>query len=551
MKIVSTLALGCVLFADLSASVFPSVATRMQSEDYAARQSARLDLMAAFSEATTPEFNSEARRELEQELLEYVASEEIPLPGRLYMLRALELFGTDLSVSTLKDLAQSSDPTLSEAAKRTARALEGDYGVLEPDAPDYSNALGRLVAFDGLLGNDAARALEVAQQTLAEDDSIGRTRILTAAAHSEHAKVRDAVLPTMLKGSEVEQLIAVVAIHEGGLSEYESAVLGLLSQANGQLRNEVIACLGVIGADDSFQALYALYEANAKAKPVQEAVAGVKAPSADAQALRDAVNGSSAQTRVAAIKLLGLRNPEGGTELLNGLLQNAASMDPEVRKACYQTLEQVGDIQTVNLMLDPKLLLSEFKRDTQRSLKRMALALGIPDALWADSFQPALETHPSAAYRAAILEIFDAVACASSVDYLKAQLQDPASPDYKLAYRSLQRWPQDKNLHAADIWLMLYQAENATDADRAKAEAAIIKLLKNRHPDFFLAQINLLLEIGRSELPVEFKRSLFSVYAEPGDHFYAWYFPQAKHRLQPALQIPDVADIAQEIINKL
>jgi hypothetical protein len=99
--------------------------------------------------------------------------------------------------------------------------------------------------------------------------------------------------------------------------------------------------------------------------------------------------------------------------------------------------------------------------------------------------------------------------------------------------------------------LLIYAAETASEAEQAKAQAAITKLLQNRHPDFYPAQINLLLEVGKSDLPVEFKQSLFSVYAAPGDHFYAWYFPQAKHRLQPALQIPDVAEIAQQIINQL
>jgi hypothetical protein len=449
------------------------------------------------------------------------------------------------------DLAQSSDPILSEAAKRTASALEGDYGMLAADAPDYSNALGRLIAFDGLLQDKPARALEVAQQTLADTEAVGRMRILTAAAHTQDSKVRNAVLAELLKGSEAEQLIAVVAIHQGGLTEYESAVLALLPSVNGQLRNEVVACLGVIGADDSFNALYALYEANPKDKSVQEAVAAVKAASADAQALSDAVNGSSLESRVAAIKLLGLRNPEGGTALLNGLLHDAASMDADVRKATYQTLETIGNIETVNLMLDPNLLLSDFKRDTQLSLKRLALSLGIPAALWKDSFEPALVANDTDAYRAAILEIFDAVACAESVEYLKAILKDPASSDYSSAYRVLQRWPQEKNLYAADMWLLIYAAETASEAEQAKAQAAITKLLQNRHPDFYPAQINLLLEVGKSDLPVEFKQSLFSVYAAPGDHFYAWYFPQAKHRLQPALQIPDVAEIAQQIINQL
>lgn len=551
MKIVSTLALSCVLFADLLASVLPSVATRMQSEDYAARQSARLDLMAAFSEATTPEFNSQARRELEQELLQYVISGDIPLAGRLFMLRALELFGTDLSVSTLRDLAQSSDSILSEAAKRTVRALEGDNGMLAADAPDYSNALGLLIAFDGLQKENPRRALEVAQQTLADPDAVGRTRILTSAAHSHDYKVRKAVLGELLKGSEAEQLIAVVAINVGGLAEYESAILALLPSVNGQLRNEVVACLGVIGSDDSFNALYALYEANPQDKSVQDAIARMKTPLADVQALSDAVNSNSVQSRVAAIKLLGLRNPEGGTALLNSLLQDAVSMDADVRKATYQTLETIGNTETVNLMLDSKLFLSDFKRDTQRSLKRLALSLGIPAALWTDSFKPALAANDTDAYRAAILEIFDAVACAESVDYLKAILKDPSSADYTTAYRVLQRWPEEKNLYAADIWLMLYEAEGASDADQAKAESAITKLLQNRHPDFYPAQINLLLEVGRMDLPVEFKQRLFSVYAEPGDHFYSWYFPQAKHRLQPALQIPDVAEVAQQIIDKL
>ena len=67
---------------------------------------------------------------------------------------------------------------------------------------------------------------------------------------------------------------------------------------------------------------------------------------------------------------------------------------------------------------------------------------------------------------------------------MKAILEDPSSPDYALAYRSLQRWPRDKNLYAADMWLLIYSAAGATDADQSKAEAALKKLLDNKHPDF-------------------------------------------------------------------
>jgi hypothetical protein len=236
---------------------------------------------------------------------------------------------------------------------------------------------------------------------------------------------------------------------------------------------------------------------------------------------------------------------------LNDLLEQGAGIHADVLKAIYLTLEKIGDVETINLMLQPELLLGDSKKDTQRSLKRLSLSLGIPDYLWAEAFQPSLVANSGDAYRAAILEIIDAVACEGSVEYLKAILENSSSPDYALAYRSLQRWPQEKNLYAADMWIILYSADSATEADQQKAVSALQKLLKNRHPDYYPAQIDLLLEVGQSELPVEFKHALFGVYAEPGDHFYSWYFPQAKRFLMPAVDMPDVAEVAQQIIDKL
>ena len=550
MRIIKTFALSCVLLAELSASVLPSVVERFQTDDYAARQSARVELMAAFAESTAIRFDSEERGALENELLEQVVSDTIPLEGRLYLLRMLELYGTPVSAPTLALLAQDSDPILSEAAKRASRGIEGK--IVRPELPlDYTTSLGRMSAYRSLLTTNPARALEVTRQTLADPDAIGRVRILTIAAHAEQEQISELVLPALLEGSEAEQLIAVVAINENELPGYESVVLQILPQAAGQLRNEVVACLGVIGGDESFAALYALYQTDPKNQDVQAALARVRAPSADDQALRGASKGSDAQARVAAVKLLALRNPAGATTLLNGLLQDGGNMNIEIRKAIYQALEQIGDIESVHILLDPKLILGEYKRDTQLSLKRLSLSLGIPDYLWAEVYQPTLVANDDSDYRAAILEILDGVACEGSVEYLKSILKDPSSPDYALAYRSLQRWPQGKDLYTADMWLLVYAADTASDADRQKAEAALKKILENKHPNFYQAQIDLLLRVGKSDLPVEFKHRVFAVYAEPQEHFNSWYHPSAKRLLQPAVAIPDVAEIAQEMINKL
>ena len=551
MNLFKTFVFSCALLSQLSASVVPSVIERFQTEDYAARQSARVELMAAFSESTVTQFDSEARAALEQELLQHVQSDAIPMDGRLYLLRMLELYGTEAAAATLSQLAQSADPVLSEAAKRALLAVEGKATPLQTQPLDATTALARLDAYHGLLANDPARALEIASELLSAPEAVGRVRVLTAAARSNVPAVRDRVLPALLAGSDAEKLIAVAAIANHHVTNYEAALLDLLPTTTGPMHNETVACLGAVGSDASFAALFTLYEANPKNPVVQTALAEVAAPTADVQALKNAATAQDSQTQIAAIQLLALRNPEGGTQLLNTLLVDGAALDPSVLKAIYQTQEKIGDVNTVQLMLKPELILSEQKRDTQRSLKRLSLSLGIPEYLWAEAFQPSLVANPGADYRAAILEIIDSVACAGSVGYLQAILENPESPDYALAYRSLQRWPQEKNLYAAEMWIMLYTAEGASEADQKKAVAAIQKMLKNRHPDYYPRQINLLLEVGKADLPVELKHALFNVYAEPGDHFYAWYFHQAKRRLQPALEMPDVADIAQQIINKL
>ena len=118
------------LFAACAASLVfavdvPSVVNTLGGDDYAARMQARLDLKQAFAEATAPSAVAAERLALEADVIAQLGAEGLPLAGRLYLIRMLELFGTDAGADAAYALLGDSEPNVRDSARRALVAIPG------------------------------------------------------------------------------------------------------------------------------------------------------------------------------------------------------------------------------------------------------------------------------------------------------------------------------------------------------------------------------------------------------------------------------------------
>ena len=111
----------------------------------------------------------------------------------------------------------------------------------------------------------------------------------------------------------------------------------------------------------------------------------------------------------------------------------------------------------------------------------------------------------------------------------------------------MKRWPLQKELYEADLWLEIVTAESATEDELSQVATTLKKMLTYRNHEFNLSQAALMIKIAQADLPVEYKRSLLSVYEDPAAHFVPWKKPQVKNQLKKIEDHPEVGDIIKEM----
>ena len=639
--VLSLLIVCAVSFA--SAVDVAQVVKTLGGDDYAARLRARQELQKAFAAATDRGAAAGASSALEASVAGQLSAEGLPMEGRLYLIRMLELFGSDAAAGALYPLLGDSEPEVRDSARRALVAIPGDKAAdyllegltrgFEADRAAYANALairgvsdsapavaellkssdpalvaasavalGKLgneaavpallgawqsstgetkalieiallqigvdadtaytlagtgsrgaicaEAFKQLAASDAERAKQVLDVALENPELPGRLRFLQAALGSDSVPLREAVVAHLSGGSVNDQVVIVTAIGEQGLTVYEAQLLALLPKSEDVLRACIIHALGDVGGDASFEPLYQAFSANSKDKNAANALARLKAPSADRKALAAVESGSDTAARIASIKVLELRNTSGATVLLNGIITE--DVDVKLKEAAFKSLESIGDSDSIRKLLQLVTGGGAQAKAAQRSLKRLSANFGAAEYQWKELYYPVIESAENASAREAVVQILDGVACPSVVSYMKEILLDRSSSLRSAAISALQRWPAQAQLYDADLWILIASDPSVTDKELSMAARSLKKLLTYQSHAFCLGQADLLVKIVHAKLPLEYKRELLSVYEDAARHFsYTWLRRGVVHRLKTVENDPQVGDLIKAITSKL
>ena len=554
--------LTCFLVTAAQAIDTASVISALGSDDYVARQAARLELKQALAEASAPGADKAAHAALEAAVIAQLNS-ELPLQSRLYLVRMLELFGGSASVNALVALTNDSESEMRDSARRALAAIPGDAATraladalakgsnhasyadalayrgsdeiasriatgLESDNAAVVSAsalaLGKLGsksslsalaaarktappetkhvieaamldigleakmasvfvatggsaavcsgAFQQLVALDPARATEVLRSLCSGPASRGRAAILRHAVACKSDAIRQTLIAALPTLPPADQSVVVATIAERGLSAFEPQVLALLPTTNTALQVTIIDTLGDVGGDASFDALHKAFLADSRNGRTSHALARLKAPSADKKALAAAKSGAGPAARIAAMKLLELRNSPGATKLLNTIA--AAPGDAAIKEAAFQSLEKIGDLDSAKLLIDIIMQKGELMRPAQLSLKRLSINLGAAGFLWNEAYKPALDAAADDAARENLVLILDGNDGAETRTYLKTQILNPESGLRDAALKTLARWPK---LSSGDTWIEIARSEGVPAETLAAAEKGIKRLL--------------------------------------------------------------------------
>jgi hypothetical protein len=388
--------------------------------------------------------------------------------------------------------------------------------------------------------------LEIA---IAEAGFSGRLRFLQVAL-SSRVDALSAVVVAHLPGASVsDQLVIITEIGEQGFVAYEEQLLALLPQSEGIFRASLIHALGNVGGDASFEPLYQAFSANTKDDNAANALARVKAPSADQKALATVESGADLDARIASIKVLELRNTSGATALLNGIISGTA--DATLKEAAFKSLESIGDDGSIQSLL--KLIIGgdAQSKPAQRSLKRLSLNFGAAEYQWNELYLPALNVAANDSARQALIQILDGVACEPVVIYLREILLDRDSTLRPAAMTVLQRWPLREGLYAGDLWLAIGSDESATEKEINNSVRALKKMLMHPEYAFQFAQIDLLVAIAQSNLPLEYKLELLRLYDDPKVHFNRGLYGHVKQGLNKVKDDPLISAQVIQMIGKI
>lgn len=325
----------------------------------------------------------------------------------------------------------------------------------------------RYAAFTQLMQLDSAKASDL----LAAANTDAKSWMLPAAMQS--ASLQAAVVKQLSMLSEADQIVVLGTIQDSALSQYETEIWPLLGAESKAVVDKAAETLGLVGTDKSFEKLYAFYQKNTGNEAAKTAMVHLKAPAADAQLLANAKSGS-ADEKLSAIKLLTLRNSPGALELMNQIAKG--SSDAKLRQAAFKSLELIGTIESVQILLDVILEGGASTRAAQGSLKKLSVSMAKASTLWRNHYQPALKSAGSDAQKKSILVILDGVSCGAAAGYLQGLITSNSSLRSD-ALRSLSRW---SDVSAGAVWLKLMSAPNASDADIAAAQKGIKRILSQK-----------------------------------------------------------------------
>lgn len=400
----------------------------------------------------------------------------------------------------------------------------------------------RSAAFLQLFDLHPSRAEKVVREAKASKKFEGRIRIIDIAMNSGTEDMRDYLVSTLDRSSVEDQIIIVGAIGDAGLSAYESDLLELLPEAEGELRIEILDTLGDVGGDASFDALYAAFLDDPRDKVIAEAVSRLNAPAADAKALDDAKSGSDIDSRVASLKLLAERNGPGATELCNEISANPG--DKKLREAAFKALENIGNLESVRILTQLILDKDSSMRAAQLSLKRLALSYDAPDALWDDVFRPTLEKADEAQQEGLIM-VLDGNPGKDTLDYLRYLILFTDGNLRTASLKTLARWP---NADSGEVWMEIMAKQELSDADIASAKRSILRILSTDDVEGGTQQKGeLAVAVVGSSLPDEFKLDAVEALDRKINK---WQLGALQKALKPLADDPVVGTVVAKILEK-
>jgi hypothetical protein len=341
--------------------------TQLDSDQMDQRTEARSGIQQLLTDSTAPTADANARRALEEEALQILQSDPSH-PAQVWLLRMLELTGSEVSVPVIASYLNSSDGQLRDCARRAL--------VANP-APEATAVLARVMMrasdaetrayIDAFVYRGDARAAKAIVKFLNSKD----TATVVQAANALIVLGEDSVY------SEVKA--AYASAPEGSRAAIELAMLATGADAS--------TCKALISSAANVGVAEAAFVALLK-KDATEAVAVLQAAVDEAPSpLRTAMLGTAiTEPALQAILLdsLASRSPEDQLIILSGIAEQEitsaeagviallSSADQAVRKQATFTLGAIGGRASFSTLY--ALFLNESDEDASKALAKLDLA---------------------------------------------------------------------------------------------------------------------------------------------------------------------------------
>lgn len=378
----------------------------------------------------------------------------------------------------------------------------------------------KATAYNVLLQLDPKLAAGCLDAIINDPNYLGRTLLFATVLRSNVDGLKVRLFKYLLDADQASQLTIVHLAGTLELVEQEALLLRLLQMSkHDAIKHAVVEVLGKIGTDASYPAIYREFLLNPKQMIYSEAIGELNAVALDEQVISDALKGTVGE-KIAAIKVLKLRNVVGATKILNDMLQGVNSLERSLAQEILSALEVLGNDRSIQLLLSSICQKGPYLKLAQKSLYRLSSRYGVAQNQWNDFYYPMLSGENSATYQAEIVDILSAVPCEGSLEYISQIFFDPNSASKKNAMRTMLRWPIVPNLQISFLWLRLIDSGILNAQDTTRAYAQLEKSLLKRHHKFTIAQGKLLVAIAQSSIPLATRQELLSVYKDPKNHFY-------------------------------
>ena len=451
--------------------------------------------------------------------------------GRLADRRAIESL-----LSAYKSLATSERILAEHALIKIGLDAKTAHFIFEHAVAESAKA----TAYNVLLQLDPKLAAGRLDEIIEDPNYPGRTLLFATVLRSDVDGLKDRLFNYLLEADQASQLTIVQLAGTLELVEQEALLLTLLETSeHDAIKHAVVEVLGKIGTDASYPAIYREFLLKPKQTIYSEAIGELNAVALDKQAISDALKGTI-EEKMAAIKVLKLRNVVGATKILNSMLQNVNSLERPLAQEVLSALEVLGNDRSIQLLLSSICQKGPYLKLAQKSLYRLSSRYGVAQNQWDDFYYPMLSGKNSATCQADIVDILAAVPCEGSLEYITQILFDPNSALKKNAMRSMLRWPIEPNLQVCFLWLRLIESGILSTQDTTRSYAQFKKSLLTRHHEFSLAQGKLLVAIAQSSIPLKTRQELLSVYENPKDHFYHNHFRDQVAKLLQAVSADEL-----------